>query len=88
MSKLIIIRHGESLWNLENKFAGWKDIDLSDDGIKEAINAGKLINQNNIEFDLAYTSVLKRAIKTLWYILDEINQLWIPVYKTFASFWN
>ena len=74
MSKLIIIRHGESLWNLENKFAGWKDIDLSDNGIKEAINAGKLINKSNIEFDIAYTSVLKRAIKTLWYILDEINQ--------------
>ena len=83
MSKLIIIRHGESLWNLENKFAGWKDIDLSDNGIKEAINAGKLINKSNIEFDIAYTSVLKRAIKTLWYILDEINQHWIPVYKTF-----
>ena len=83
MSKLIIIRHGESLWNLENKFAGWKDIDLSDNGIKEAINAGKLINKSNIEFDIAYTSVLKRAIKTLWYILDGINQHWIPVYKTF-----
>ena len=82
MSKLIIIRHGESLWNLENKFAGWKDIDLSDNGIKEAINAGKLINESGIEFDIAYTSVLKRAIKTLWYILDEINQHWIPVYKT------
>tara|TARA_B100000408_G_C10307039_1_gene227125 strand:- start:1092 stop:1778 length:687 start_codon:yes stop_codon:yes gene_type:complete len=83
MSKLIIIRHGESLWNLENKFAGWKDIDLSDNGIKEAINAGKLINESGIEFDIAYTSVLKRAIKTLWYILDEINQHWIPVYKLF-----
>jgi len=83
MSKLVLIRHGQSLWNLENKFAGWKDIDLSDNGIKEAINGGKLINKSNIEFDIAYTSVLKRAIKTLWYILDEINQHWIPVYKTF-----
>ena len=83
MSTLIIIRHGESLWNLENKFAGWKDIDLSDNGIKEAINAGKLINESGIEFDIAYTSVLKRAIKTLWYILDEINQHWIPVHKIF-----
>ena len=82
MSKLVLIRHGQSLWNLENKFAGWKDIDLSDNGIKEAINAGKLINESGIEFDIAYTSVLKRAIKTLWYILDEINQHWIPVYKT------
>ena len=63
MSKLVLIRHGQSLWNLENKFAGWKDIDLSDNGIKEAINAGKLINKSNIEFDIAYTSVLKRAIR-------------------------
>ena len=66
MSKLVLIRHGQSLWNLENKFAGWKDIDLSDNGIKEAINAGKLINESGIEFDIAYTSVLKRAIKTFF----------------------
>lgn len=71
MIKLILVRHGQSVWNLENKFTGWTDVELSENGIKEAINAGKLIKKNNLHFDLAYTSLLKRANDTLDYILKE-----------------
>ena len=82
MIKLVIVRHGESIWNYENIFTGWTDIDLSDNGVAEAIQAGKILKKEGYVFDMAFTSVLKRAIKTLWYILDEMDLTWIPVYKT------
>ena len=82
MIKLIIVRHGESIWNYENIFTGWTDIDLSDNGVAEAKQAGKILKKEEYVFDIAFTSVLKRAIKTLWYILDEMDLTWIPVYKT------
>lgn len=79
--KLVIVRHGESVWNLENRFTGWKDVDLSINGINEAQKAGKLLAAQGFSFDLAYTSRLTRAIKTLNIILDEMNLSWIPVSK-------
>ena len=79
MKKLVIVRHGQSIWNLENKFTGWTDVGLSDKGIEEAINAGKLLKELNYSFDIAYTSVLKRANDTLYYILDELNERNIPI---------
>ena len=79
MIKLVLVRHGESVWNLENKFTGWTDVDLSDNGIKEAHDAGKLLKEKGYSFDVAYTSVLKRANKTLDIILEELN-LKIPTY--------
>ena len=79
MKKLVIVRHGQSVWNLENKFTGWTDVGLSDKGIEEAINAGKLLKKLNYTFDVAYTSVLKRANDTLYYILDELNERNIPI---------
>lgn len=79
---LILIRHGQSHWNRENRFTGWTDIDLSTQGKKEAKKAAELLNKNHLYFDLACTSVLKRAIRTLWIILDEMDQMWIPVIKT------
>ncbi|WP_320046582.1 2,3-diphosphoglycerate-dependent phosphoglycerate mutase [uncultured Ilyobacter sp.] len=82
MLKLVLLRHGESLWNKENRFTGWTDIDLSEKGIEEAKSAGKLLTSKGYTFDVAYTSVLKRAIKTLWYVLDEMDMLWIPVIKS------
>lgn len=82
MAKLVFIRHGQSEWNLANKFTGWEDVDLSDEGVEQAKNAGKLLKKEGIQFDQAYTSVLKRAIKTLHYALDECDQLWIPETKT------
>ena len=82
MSKLVLIRHGQSAWNLANRFTGWIDVDLSDEGVKEAKNAGKLIKEHGLEFDQAYTSVLTRAIKTLHYVLEESDQLWVPEMKT------
>ncbi|MCW5196823.1 2,3-bisphosphoglycerate-dependent phosphoglycerate mutase, partial [Buchnera aphidicola (Pemphigus obesinymphae)] len=78
-TKLILIRHGESKWNKLNKFTGWEDIDLSFKGIKEAKNAAKLLNSKEFTFDIAYTSMLKRAIHTLWLILKDLNQSWIPI---------
>lgn len=83
MQKIVLVRHGQSKWNLENRFTGWKDIDLTADGIKEAMNAGELIKNQNIVFNIAFTSVLKRAIKTMWYILEQNDLMWIPVHKTF-----
>ncbi|MDY6855052.1 MAG: 2,3-diphosphoglycerate-dependent phosphoglycerate mutase [Thermodesulfobacteriota bacterium] len=77
---LVLLRHGESIWNLENRFAGWVDVDLSKKGIQEAHNAGKLIHSEGYTFDAAYTSVLRRAIRTLWIVLDELDVMWIPVY--------
>lgn len=82
MKKLVLIRHGESLWNLENRFTGWTDVDLSDEGLKEAREAGQILKANGFEFNMAYTSVLKRAIRTLWLILHEMDLMWIPVHKT------
>ena len=82
MAKLVLIRHGQSEWNLSNQFTGWVDVDLSEKGVEQAKNAGKALKEHGIEFDYAYTSVLKRAIKTLHYALEECDQLWIPEYKT------
>jgi 2,3-bisphosphoglycerate-dependent phosphoglycerate mutase len=79
--KLVLCRHGQSDWNLKNLFTGWTDVDLTDQGVGEAIAAGELFNQLGYEFDIAYTSVLKRAIRTLWIILDEMELMWIPVVR-------
>ncbi|MBE7517134.1 MAG: 2,3-diphosphoglycerate-dependent phosphoglycerate mutase [Chloracidobacterium sp.] len=78
MHKLVLIRHGESQWNKENRFTGWKDVDLSDKGREEAKAAGRLLRAEGFTFDEAYTSVLKRAIRTLWSVLDEMDLMWIP----------
>ena len=82
MAKLVLIRHGQSEWNLSNQFTGLVDVDLSEKGVEEAKHAGELIKQAGLEFDQAYTSVLTRAIKTLHYVLEESGQLWIPEMKT------
>lgn len=79
MYKLVLVRHGQSVWNLENRFTGWTDVGLTDLGRAEALEAGKLLMQEGYVFDAAYTSVLRRAIQTLWIILDEMNLEWIPV---------
>jgi len=81
MHKLVLLRHGESTWNRENRFTGWTDVDLSERGLVEAKDAGRLLREGAFTFDLAYTSVLKRAIKTLGIALDALDQLWIPVAK-------
>jgi 2,3-bisphosphoglycerate-dependent phosphoglycerate mutase len=82
MYKVVLLRHGESDWNKQNRFTGWTDVDLSEKGIAEASMAGKLMKEAGFAFDVAYTSVLKRAIRTLWLALDEMDLLWIPVFKT------
>lgn len=82
MKKLVLLRHGQSVWNEENRFTGWTDIDLSGRGRTEASEAGKLLKSHDYFFDCAYTSVLKRAIRTLWLVLDELDFLWIPVEKS------
>jgi 2,3-bisphosphoglycerate-dependent phosphoglycerate mutase len=82
MHKLVLIRHGESEWNKENRFTGWKDVDLSEKGKEEARAAGQLLKAEGFTFDEAYTSVLKRAIRTLWIILDEMDLMWIPETKS------
>jgi 2,3-bisphosphoglycerate-dependent phosphoglycerate mutase len=79
MYKLVLIRHGESSWNLENRFTGWTDVDLTPTGVDQAKNAGKLLKAEGYEFDVAYTSVLKRATRTLWHALDEMDRTWLPV---------
>lgn len=79
--KLVLLRHGESSWNKENRFTGWTDVDLSDKGREEAKEAGRVLKQEGYSFDIAYTSVLKRAIRTLWIVLDQMDLLWVPVYK-------
>lgn len=79
MIKLVLLRHGQSTWNLENRFTGWTDVDLSEIGVAEAHQAGKLLNDGGYVFDLAITSVLKRAIRTLWIVMDEMDLMWIPV---------
>ncbi|VFP80061.1 2,3-bisphosphoglycerate-dependent phosphoglycerate mutase (plasmid) [Candidatus Erwinia haradaeae] len=82
MIKLVLIRHGESQWNKKNLFTGWHDIDLTDQGRFQAVYAGQLLKKEGFVFDFAYTSFLKRAIHTLWYILDEMDQAWLPVEKS------
>lgn len=82
MKKLVLLRHGESTWNKENRFTGWTDVDLSERGLQEAKEAGKVLKENEFHFDIAYTSFLKRAIKTLNIALEEMDQMWIPVKKS------
>jgi 2,3-bisphosphoglycerate-dependent phosphoglycerate mutase len=82
MHTLVLLRHGESAWNQENRFTGWVDVDLTDRGRQEAHEAARLLNEGGYTFDLAYTSVLKRAIRTLWIALDDMDLLWLPVYKS------
>lgn len=80
--KLVLIRHGQSMYNLENKFTGWKDVDLSKKGLNEAREAGTILKKHGYLFDVAYTSVLKRAIRTLWIVLQEMDLTWVPVHKS------
>lgn len=80
--KLVLCRHGQSTWNLENLFTGWTDVDLTEHGVTEAKNAGRQLGELGLSFDVAFTSVLKRAIRTLWLILDEMDLMWIPVERT------
>ena len=82
MYKFVLIRHGESTWNLENRFTGWTDVDLTTTGIEQAQTAGRLLKAGGYEFDLAYTSVLKRAIHTLWHTLDAMDRQWLPVHHS------
>src|SRR4051812_16909603 len=82
MYRLDLLRHGESTWNRENRFTGWTDVDLSEKGREEAREAGQLMAAERFEFDVAHTSVLKRAIRTLWIALDEMDLMWIPVYRS------
>ena len=79
MYKIVFMRHGESVWNRENRFTGWVDVDLTDKGVAEAREAGRILKDAGFEFDLTYTSVLKRAIRTLWVTLDEMDRMWLPV---------
>ncbi|HET6828348.1 MAG TPA: 2,3-diphosphoglycerate-dependent phosphoglycerate mutase [Ramlibacter sp.] len=79
MHKLVLIRHGQSTWNLENRFTGWTDVDLTPQGVQEAMQAGRLLRAEGYDFDLCYTSVLKRATRTLWHVLDEMDRTWLPV---------
>jgi len=82
MHRLVLLRHGESTWNKENRFTGWHDVDLSEQGRDEAREAGRLMAEEKFEFDVAYTSVLKRAIRTLWIALDAMDMMWIPVHRS------
>lgn len=81
-AQLVIVRHGESVWNLQNRFTGWTDVDLSPNGVSEASAAGRLLNSEGFEFDVLHTSLLKRAIRTAWYIMGEIDQMWLPVQRS------
>lgn len=81
MHQLILLRHGQSLWNKENRFTGWYDVDLSEQGVQEARAAGRLLQEEGFEFDVAFTSVLKRAIRTLWLTLEEMDCVWLPVIR-------
>lgn len=82
MKKLVLLRHGESTWNKENRFTGWTDVDLSEKGVEEARAAGRALKEAGYVFDEAHTSVLKRAIKTLWLALEEMDQMWLPIHNT------
>lgn len=79
MHKLVLIRHGESTWNLENRFTGWTDVDLTPLGLEQAVQSGRLLKAEGYDFDLCFTSVLKRATRTLWHVLDEMDRTWLPV---------
>lgn len=81
MTKLVLLRHGESTWNKENRFTGWTDVDLSEKGTEEARKSGQILKKEGFVFDVAYTSVLKRAIRTLWIVMDEMDLMWIPVHR-------
>jgi 2,3-bisphosphoglycerate-dependent phosphoglycerate mutase len=83
MRKVVLLRHGESQWNLENRFTGWTDVDLTPKGIQEAQEAARLLNEGGYSFDVAHTSLLKRAIRTLWIVLDGMDLMWIPVQRSF-----
>ncbi len=83
MHKVVLLRHGESQWNLENRFTGWTDVDLTPKGVEEAQHAARLLNEGGYTFDVAYTSLLKRAIRTLWIVLDGMDLMWIPVHRSF-----
>jgi 2,3-bisphosphoglycerate-dependent phosphoglycerate mutase len=80
MKKLVLLRHGESLWNMENRFTGWTDVGLTEKGVREAVEAGRVLKKDGYEFDVAFTSVLSRAIKTLWLALEQMDRMWIPVH--------
>ena len=82
MHKLVLLRHGQSVWNLANRFTGWTDVGLSDKGVSEAHASAKVLKEDGYTFDLAYTSVLKRAIKTLWIVLEDMDLMWIPVHRS------
>src|SRR5256714_12682550 len=82
MYRLVLLRHGESVWNQENRFTGWTDVDLNEKGRAEAREAGRLMAAEKFEFDVAHTSVLKRAIRTLWIALDEMDLMWIPLHNS------
>jgi 2,3-bisphosphoglycerate-dependent phosphoglycerate mutase len=82
MKTLVLLRHGQSTWNQENRFTGWTDVPLSTQGVEEAHAAGRLLRDEGYKFDFAFTSVLKRAIKTLWLVLEEVDQMWIPIHNT------
>lgn len=82
MKELVLLRHGESTWNKENRFTGWTDVDLSAKGEEEAIKSGQILKKEGFVFDVAFTSVLKRAIRTLWIVLDEMDLMWIPVHRS------
>ncbi|MFX1376962.1 MAG: 2,3-diphosphoglycerate-dependent phosphoglycerate mutase [Promethearchaeota archaeon] len=82
MYKLVLLRHGESIWNRENRFTGWTDVDLSEKGVEEAKEAAKLLKEEGFTFDIAFTSVLKRGIRTLWIVLDQMDLMWLPVYRS------
>ena len=82
MIKLVLLRHGESTWNLENRFTGWTDVDLSPKGVQEAHEAARLLKEGSYDFDVAYTSLLKRAIRTLWIVLDDMDRMWLTVHRS------
>ena len=82
--KLVLLRHGQSTWNLANRFTGWKDVDLTARGVEEAERSGRVLKEEGFTFDVAFTSVLKRAIRTLWITLDELDQMWIPVHRSWT----
>jgi len=82
MRKLVLLRHGESTWNLENRFTGWTDVDLTPRGVEEAWEAARLLGEGGYDFDLAFTSVLKRAIRTLWIAMDDMDRMWLPVQRS------
>ncbi len=88
MKRIVLLRHGESTWNQENRFTGWTDVGLTEKGLAEARAAGALLCDEGYAFELAFTSVLKRAIKTLWVVLEEMTRMWIPVIHSWRLRWS